>query len=250
MLQPGDHGSTFAGGPVICAAANAVLDVVEDPAVLRAVARKGDRLAAGLRALGLEVRGLGLMLAFHLDAWSQGWFIAKLALVIGLSAYQGWLGAYGKKLANGVTVEWNHRDAYGLPLPVVRHDYTARDLLARRALLRQAKRVLKRAGARFFYVHGIETFSHAVGTVRIDRPGVSCREAIDPIAIGDIQEIIGRLREKGIGILITDHNVRETLAITDRAYILYGGRILVSGTAMELANNPRAREIYLGENFL
>jgi acetylornithine/N-succinyldiaminopimelate aminotransferase len=67
VLQPGDHGSTFAGGPVICAAANAVLDVVEDPAVLRTVARKGDRLAAGLRALGLEVRGLGLMLAFRAD---------------------------------------------------------------------------------------------------------------------------------------------------------------------------------------
>ena len=67
VLQPGDHGSTFAGGPVICAAANAVLDVVEDPAVLRAVARKGDRLGAGLRALGLEVRGLGLMLAFRAD---------------------------------------------------------------------------------------------------------------------------------------------------------------------------------------
>jgi lipopolysaccharide export system ATP-binding protein len=72
---------------------------------------------------------------------------------------------------------------------------------------------------------------------------------IDPIAIGDIQGIIARLKERGIGILITDHNVRETLAITDRAYILYGGRILVSGTAMELANNPRAREIYLGEKF-
>jgi acetylornithine/N-succinyldiaminopimelate aminotransferase len=66
-LRPGDHGSTFAGGPVICAAANAVLDVVEDPAVLGAVAGKGDRLAAGLRALGLEVRGLGLMLAFRAD---------------------------------------------------------------------------------------------------------------------------------------------------------------------------------------
>ena len=72
---------------------------------------------------------------------------------------------------------------------------------------------------------------------------------IDPIAIGDIQEIVGRLRARGIGILITDHNVRETLAITDRAYILYDGRILVSGTASEIANNPVAREIYLGERF-
>jgi len=72
---------------------------------------------------------------------------------------------------------------------------------------------------------------------------------IDPIAIGDIQEIVGRLRARGIGILITDHNVRETLAITDRAYILYDGRILVSGTASEIANNPVAREIYLGDRF-
>src|SRR5881296_2810302 len=72
---------------------------------------------------------------------------------------------------------------------------------------------------------------------------------IDPIAIGDIQEIVGRLRERGIGILVTDHNVRETLAITDRAYILYDGKILVSGTASEIASNPIAREIYLGEKF-
>ena len=72
---------------------------------------------------------------------------------------------------------------------------------------------------------------------------------IDPIAIGDIQQIVGRLRERGIGILITDHNVRETLAITDRAYILYDGKILVSGNATEIANNPVAREVYLGERF-
>ena len=72
---------------------------------------------------------------------------------------------------------------------------------------------------------------------------------IDPIAIGNIQEIVARLRERGIGILITDHNVRETLAITDRAYILYDGKILVAGTATEIANNSVAREIYLGERF-
>jgi lipopolysaccharide export system ATP-binding protein len=72
---------------------------------------------------------------------------------------------------------------------------------------------------------------------------------IDPIAIGDIQEIIGRLRDKGMGILITDHNVRETLAITDRAYLLYDGKVLVSGTASEIASNPIARERYLGERF-
>ena len=72
---------------------------------------------------------------------------------------------------------------------------------------------------------------------------------IDPIAIGDIQEIVGQLKERGIGVLITDHNVRETLAITDRAYILYDGKILVAGTATEIAHNPVAREIYLGERF-
>ncbi len=72
---------------------------------------------------------------------------------------------------------------------------------------------------------------------------------IDPIAIGEIQGIVSRLKEKGIGVLITDHNVRETLEITDRSYILYDGQILVSGTSKELATNERAREIYLGEKF-
>jgi lipopolysaccharide export system ATP-binding protein len=72
---------------------------------------------------------------------------------------------------------------------------------------------------------------------------------IDPIAIAEIQDIISRLKGKGIGVLITDHNVRETLQITDRSYILYDGQILVSGTSKELATNERAREIYLGEKF-
>jgi acetylornithine/N-succinyldiaminopimelate aminotransferase len=67
LFEPGDHGSTFAGGPVVCAAANAVLDVVDDQAFLRGVTLKGERLAAGLRDLGLEVRGLGLMLAFRAE---------------------------------------------------------------------------------------------------------------------------------------------------------------------------------------
>jgi acetylornithine/N-succinyldiaminopimelate aminotransferase len=65
VFAPGDHGSTFAGGPVVAAAANAVLDVVDDPAFLESVTEKGERLAAGLRGLDLDVRGDGLMLAFH-----------------------------------------------------------------------------------------------------------------------------------------------------------------------------------------
>jgi len=72
---------------------------------------------------------------------------------------------------------------------------------------------------------------------------------IDPIAVSDIQEILKDLREKGIGILLTDHNVRETLSITDRAYIMDEGKILISGTADELIKDSKARKIYLGEKF-
>ena len=72
---------------------------------------------------------------------------------------------------------------------------------------------------------------------------------VDPIAVEDIQHIIAKLKTKNIGIIITDHNVHETLAITDRAYLLYEGSILESGTAEELANNPEVRKKYLGQNF-
>jgi lipopolysaccharide export system ATP-binding protein len=72
---------------------------------------------------------------------------------------------------------------------------------------------------------------------------------IDPIAVEDIQKIIYRLKDKNLGILITDHNVRETLSITDRAYIMCEGEILKSGTAEFLASDPEAKKIYLGEKF-
>jgi len=72
---------------------------------------------------------------------------------------------------------------------------------------------------------------------------------IDPIAVEDIQKVIHRLKQKGLGILITDHNVRETLSICDRAYIMCEGRILKSGSAQYLADDPEARKIYLGEKF-
>ncbi len=72
---------------------------------------------------------------------------------------------------------------------------------------------------------------------------------IDPIAVEGIQAIVEQLKEDGLGILITDHNVRETLSITDHAYIMFEGRILVQGTVDELTNNPEARRIYLGERF-
>ncbi len=72
---------------------------------------------------------------------------------------------------------------------------------------------------------------------------------IDPLAVQDIQEIISLLKKKGIGILITDHNVRETLAITDRAYIISEGKIIEAGTAAEITASPRVRQFYLGETF-
>ena len=72
---------------------------------------------------------------------------------------------------------------------------------------------------------------------------------VDPIAVRDIQELIADLRRRGLGILITDHNVRETLKITDRAYIMYSGTILKSGTADELVKDKRIREVYLGDDF-
>lgn len=72
---------------------------------------------------------------------------------------------------------------------------------------------------------------------------------VDPIAVEDIQDIVSKLKEKNIGILITDHNVHETLSITDRAYLLFEGKILKSGTAQELAADDRVRKVYLGQNF-
>ena len=72
---------------------------------------------------------------------------------------------------------------------------------------------------------------------------------IDPIAVGDIQALVRHLTNRGIGVLITDHNVRETLGLTDRAYIIYSGEVLMEGQADEIVNNPDVRRLYLGEEF-
>ena len=72
---------------------------------------------------------------------------------------------------------------------------------------------------------------------------------VDPIAVEEIQRIVLQLRQRGIGVLITDHNVRETLSITDRAYLLYNGELMKSGTAEELAADDETRRLYLGRNF-
>ncbi len=73
---------------------------------------------------------------------------------------------------------------------------------------------------------------------------------VDPIAVEDIQSIVAKLKDKNIGILITDHNVDETLSITDRAYLLYDGTILQKGTPQQLADDPEVRRVYLGQNFV
>ena len=72
---------------------------------------------------------------------------------------------------------------------------------------------------------------------------------VDPIAVEDIQSIVAKLKDRNIGILITDHNVQETLSITDRAYLLFEGKLLKQGTAEELANDEMVRKVYLGQNF-
>jgi len=72
---------------------------------------------------------------------------------------------------------------------------------------------------------------------------------IDPIAVADLQETVAALKRKGIGVLVTDHNVRDTLEITDRAYIINEGSVIVAGTPKEIAGNPLARKIYLGDKF-
>ncbi|SNT68630.1 LPS export ABC transporter ATP-binding protein [Paracoccus seriniphilus] len=72
---------------------------------------------------------------------------------------------------------------------------------------------------------------------------------VDPIAVGEIRELVHALKSRGIGVLITDHNVRETLAIVDRAYILHDGHVLMSGTTSEIVADSKVREVYLGESF-
>jgi len=81
--------------------------------------------------------------------------------------------------------------------------------------------------------------------ILLDEPFVG----IDPKAVIGIQNIINKLKKKGIGVLITDHNVRETLTITDRAYIMYDGKVLISGTTDDLIKDSRAKDLYLGESF-
>jgi len=109
------------------------------------------------------------------------------------------------------------------------------------------------AGQKAFTLSGGERRRVEIARALVTEPGFLLLDepfaGIDPIAVNDIQNIVRSLRDRGLGVLITDHNVRETLAITDRAYIMFDGSVLISGSAEELANNPEAKKIYLGERF-
>ena len=113
--------------------------------------------------------------------------------------------------------------------------------------------ITKVARQKAYTLSGGERRRVEIARALVTRPGFLLLDepfaGIDPIAVAEIQNIVRGLKEKGLGILITDHNVRETLAITDHAYIMYDGRVLISGTSDELARDPEARKIYLGERF-
>jgi lipopolysaccharide export system ATP-binding protein len=147
----------------------------------------------------------------------------------------------------GMTVEGNIRSVLELSEPIPENREAALDdLLAEFSIthLRRTPAIALSGGERR-RVEIARALASRPSFMLLDEP----LAGIDPIAVDEIRDLVFHLKDRGIGVLITDHNVRETLAITDRAYILYDGRILASGTATELANNSKAREIYLGEKF-
>jgi lipopolysaccharide export system ATP-binding protein len=133
-------------------------------------------------------------------------------------------------------------------MPLNKAQRTARldELLADLNLTHLADRAAhKLSGGERRRVEITRALSRQPSFLLLDEPFVG----IDPIAVEEIQEIIGRLRARGLGLLITDHNVRVTLNTTDRSYIMFDGRIQLSGSPQELADNPLARQYYLGEGF-
>ena len=133
-----------------------------------------------------------------------------------------------------------------MPLTHAQRESRLEELLADLNLTHLADRhAHKLSGGERRRVEITRALSRQPSFLLLDEPFVG----IDPIAVEEIQEIIGRLRARGLGLLITDHNVRITLNTTDRSYIMFDGRIQLSGSPQELANNPLARQYYLGEGF-
>ena len=133
-----------------------------------------------------------------------------------------------------------------MPLTSAQRESRLDELLADLNLTHLASRhAHKLSGGERRRVEITRALSRQPSFLLLDEPFVG----IDPIAVEEIQEIIGRLRARGLGLLITDHNVRVTLNTTDRSYIMFDGRIQLSGSPQELADNPLARQYYLGEGF-
>jgi lipopolysaccharide export system ATP-binding protein len=132
-------------------------------------------------------------------------------------------------------------------------DLSAAERLERMDTLLEELNIRHVAKSKAFSLSGGERRRVEISRALVTRPSFFLLDepfaGIDPIAVLDIQGIIGQLKARGIGVLITDHNVRETLAICDRAYILDQGRLIEDGTPAHIAASPVAREIYLGEKF-
>jgi lipopolysaccharide export system ATP-binding protein len=127
------------------------------------------------------------------------------------------------------------------------------EIVARRDELLLELQIMRVANQKGYTLSGGERRRCEIARALVTKPDFILLDepfaGVDPIAVKDIQTVIKSLKDKGLGILITDHNVRETLKITDRAYIMYSGKILISGTAEDLINDPETRRIYLGEDF-
>ena len=143
---------------------------------------------------------------------------------------------------------WNNVMAILETLKMSRKDRDARceELLASLDLMKVAKQPA-------YTLSGGERRKLEIARALVRRPSVLMLDepfaGVDPLAVHDIQEIVRNLRKQGLGVVITDHNVRETLNVVDRAYLVYNGRLLCEGTSEHLVNDEEARRLYLGENF-
>ncbi|MGB0919988.1 MAG: LPS export ABC transporter ATP-binding protein [Alphaproteobacteria bacterium] len=147
----------------------------------------------------------------------------------------------------GLSVEENIRAVLEVAEPVrAKRENMLDDLLAEFSIshLRRTPSVALSGGERR-RVEIARALASQPSFVLLDEPFAG----IDPIAIGDIRDLVGHLKDRGIGVLITDHNVRETLGIIDRAYIIHDGQVLIEGTPEEIIGNDDARRVYLGERF-
>ena len=143
---------------------------------------------------------------------------------------------------------WNNVMAILETLKMSRRDRKARceELLATFDLMKVAKQPA-------YTLSGGERRKLEIARALVRRPSILMLDepfaGVDPLAVSDIQDIVRRLRDQGLGVIITDHNVRETLSVVDRAYLVYNGRLLKEGTSTELVNDPEVRAKYLGEDF-